>query len=45
MSRVESRMKTDQANPPVVRMAVLRARENLTNEPAEERLKTAGMKG
>ena len=42
---VEPRMKSDQAYPPVVGMAVLRARENLTNEQAEERLKTAGMKG
>ena len=38
-------MKSDQAYPPVVGMAVLRARENLTNEQAEMRLKTAGMKG
>ena len=36
---VEPRMKADQAYPPVVRMAVLRAREKLTNEQAEERLK------
>ena len=42
---VEPRMKSDQAYPPVVGMAVLRARENLTNEQAEARLKTAGMKG
>jgi N-acetylmuramic acid 6-phosphate etherase len=35
---VEPRMKADQAYPPVVRMAVLRARENLTNEQAEERI-------
>ena len=42
---VEPRMKSDQAYPPVVGMAVLRARENLTNEQADVRLKTAGMKG
>lgn len=36
---VEPRMKADQAYPPVVRMAVLRAREKLTNEQAEARLK------
>ena len=37
---VEPRMKSDQAYPPVVGMAVLRAREKLTNEQAEEKLKT-----
>jgi len=37
---VEPRMKTDQAYPPVVGMAVLRARHQLTNEQAEERLKS-----
>jgi N-acetylmuramic acid 6-phosphate etherase len=37
---VEPRMKADQAYPPVVGMAVLRARHNLTNEQAEERLKS-----
>ena len=36
---VEPRLKADQAYPPVVGMAVLRAREKLTNEQAEERLK------
>jgi N-acetylmuramic acid 6-phosphate (MurNAc-6-P) etherase len=36
---VEPRMKADQAYPPVVGMAVLRAKENLTNEQAEERLR------
>ena len=36
---VEPRMKTDQAYPPVVGMAVLRAREKLTNEQAEAQLK------
>jgi N-acetylmuramic acid 6-phosphate etherase len=36
---IEPRMKADQAYPPVVRMAVLRAKDNLTNEQAEERLK------
>jgi N-acetylmuramic acid 6-phosphate (MurNAc-6-P) etherase len=35
---VEPRMKTDRAYPPVVGMAVLRAKNNLTNEQAEERL-------
>jgi N-acetylmuramic acid 6-phosphate etherase len=36
---VEPRMKADQAYPPVVGMAVLRAKDNLTNEQAEEKLK------
>jgi N-acetylmuramic acid 6-phosphate etherase len=36
---VEPRMKSDQAYPPVVGMAVLRAKEKLTNEQAEERLR------
>ena len=36
---VEPRMKADQAYPPAVGMAVLRAREKLSNEQAEERLK------
>jgi N-acetylmuramic acid 6-phosphate etherase len=36
---VEPRMKEDQAYPPVVGLAVLRARHGLTNEAAEERLK------
>ena len=36
---VEPRMKADQAYPPVVGMAVLRAREKITNEQAEARLK------
>jgi N-acetylmuramic acid 6-phosphate etherase len=35
---VEPRMKADQACPPVVGMAVLRAKYNLTNEEAEQRL-------
>ncbi len=35
---VEPRMKADQAYPPVVGMAVLRAKENLTNGQAEARL-------
>ncbi len=35
---VEPRMKSDQAYPPVVGMAVLRAKHNLTNEEAEKRL-------
>jgi len=38
---VEPRMKADQAYPPVVGMAVIRAREKLTNEQAEERLKSS----
>ena len=36
---VEPRMKSDQAYPPVVGMAVLRARHKLTNEEAEKKLK------
>ena len=36
---VEPRMKSDQAYPPVVGMAVLRARENVSNPEAERRLK------
>jgi hypothetical protein len=36
---VEPRMKADQAYPPVVGVAVLRAREKLSNEEAETRLK------
>jgi N-acetylmuramic acid 6-phosphate etherase len=35
---VEPRMKSDQAYPPVVGMAVLRAKHNLTNEQAEKQL-------
>jgi len=35
---VEPRMKSDRAYPPVVGMAVLRAKENLTNEEAEKEL-------
>ncbi len=35
---VEPRMKSDRAYPSVVGMAVLRAKENLTNEEAENRL-------
>ena len=35
---VEPRMKSDRAYPPVVGLAVLRAKENLTNEEAESRL-------
>jgi N-acetylmuramic acid 6-phosphate (MurNAc-6-P) etherase len=35
---VEPRMKSDQACPPVVGLAVLRAKFNLTNEAAEKRL-------
>ncbi len=36
---VEPRMKSDQAYPPVVGLAVVRARHQLTNEQAEQRLK------
>ncbi len=36
---VEPRMKSDQTCPPVVGLAVLRARQGLTNEEAEEKLK------
>jgi N-acetylmuramic acid 6-phosphate (MurNAc-6-P) etherase len=35
---VEPRMKSDRAYPPVVGVAVLRAKEQLTNEEAEKRL-------
>lgn len=35
---VEPRMKSDQAHPPVVGLAVLRARHKLTNEEAEKEL-------
>ncbi|HVM49154.1 MAG TPA: hypothetical protein VMU04_14070 [Candidatus Acidoferrum sp.] len=35
---VEPRMKADQAYPPVVGVAVMRARHNLSNEDAEKRL-------
>ena len=38
MEYVEPRMKSDQAYPPVVGMAVLRAKDKLTNEQAEKRL-------
>jgi N-acetylmuramic acid 6-phosphate etherase len=38
---VEPRMKSDRAYPPVVGMAVLRRREQLTNEQAEQRLNPA----
>jgi N-acetylmuramic acid 6-phosphate etherase len=37
---VEPRMKADQAYPPVVGMAVMRVKKNLTNEQAELALKT-----
>lgn len=37
---VEPRMKADQVYPPVVGVAVMRARYKLTNEQAEQRLKT-----
>jgi N-acetylmuramic acid 6-phosphate (MurNAc-6-P) etherase len=42
---IEPRMKADQAYPPVVGMAVLRAREHLTNQEAEERLQKSGNGG
>jgi len=35
---VEPRMKTDQAYPPVVGLAVMRARHQVGNEEAEQRL-------
>ena len=35
---IEPRMKNDQSYPPVVGMAVLRAKEKLSNQEAEERL-------
>ncbi len=35
---VEPRLKADQAYPPVVGMAVLRAKQGLTNEAAEQQL-------
>ena len=38
IEHVEPRMKSDRAYPPVVGMAVLRAKNNLTNEQAEEQL-------
>ncbi|HEV2329866.1 MAG TPA: hypothetical protein VGY56_13870 [Verrucomicrobiae bacterium] len=37
---VEPRMKSDRAYPPVVGVAVLRAKEGMTNEEAEQRLMT-----
>ena len=39
---VEPRMKSDQACPPVVGLAVLRAKYELTNEEAEQRLQSDG---
>ena len=36
---IEPRMKSDQGYPPVVGLAVMRARHRLTNEQAEQRLK------
>jgi N-acetylmuramic acid 6-phosphate (MurNAc-6-P) etherase len=35
---IEPRMKSDQAYPPVVGMAVIRARDNLSNAGAEKKL-------
>ena len=40
MVYIEPRMKADQAYPPVVGLSVMRHRYNLTNEEAEQRLKT-----
>jgi N-acetylmuramic acid 6-phosphate (MurNAc-6-P) etherase len=40
---VEPRMKSDQAYPPVVGMAVMRARHGLNNEAAEESLKAGAV--
>jgi N-acetylmuramic acid 6-phosphate etherase len=40
---VEPRMKADQSYPPVVWMAVLRAKDNLTNEEAEMKLRSDGV--
>ncbi len=40
---VEPRMKADQAYPPVVGIAVMRARYGLTNEQAERRLEEENM--
>ena len=42
---LEPRMKADQAYPPAVRLAVVRAREKLSSEQAEEWLKTNGEGG
>jgi N-acetylmuramic acid 6-phosphate (MurNAc-6-P) etherase len=42
IEHVEPRMKADQAYPPVVGLAVLRARHGLTNEAAEQRLAAEG---
>jgi N-acetylmuramic acid 6-phosphate (MurNAc-6-P) etherase len=39
---VEPRMRSDQPYPPVVWMAVLRVRHNLSNEEAEKKLKANG---
>ena len=39
---VEPRMKADQAYPPVVWLAVLRAKDNLSNEEAEKKFKANG---
>jgi N-acetylmuramic acid 6-phosphate (MurNAc-6-P) etherase len=40
---VEPRMKSDQAYPPAVGLAVLRAKHRLSNEQAEERLNKSGV--
>ena len=42
---VEPRMKADQAYPPVVGVAVLRARERISNQEAERRLSEFSAKG
>ena len=39
---VGPRMKADQAYPPVVWLAVLRAKDNLSNEEAEKKFKANG---
>jgi N-acetylmuramic acid 6-phosphate (MurNAc-6-P) etherase len=38
---IEPRMKADQAYPPVVGLAVMRIRNNLSNEEAEKQLRDA----
>jgi N-acetylmuramic acid 6-phosphate (MurNAc-6-P) etherase len=45
IGHVEPRMKADQAYPPVVRMAVLRAKGNLSNAEAEARIRAEARGG
>jgi len=45
IGHVEPRMKADQAYPPVVRMAVLRAKGNLANAEAEARIRAEARGG